>query len=87
MLCQRLTTPLGQAVAGRSGAVAEFSGEWFYKPGAADVGVKNFIHYLAYIFKNISPFDELLIIGSAGSNLEGIPPAGVEFSVYPVQCK
>ena len=87
LLGQLLAAPLGQAVAGAGGAVAELGRKGLHKAGPADVVVKNLVHDLGDIFKNIPALDKFLVIGRGGCDLKVIAPAGVELGIDPVQGK
>ena len=87
LLGQVLAAPLGEAVAGAGGAVAELGRQGLYKVSAADVVVKSLIHRPADVLKDVPAADELLVVGGGGGDVEVIAPAGVELCVDPVQGK
>ena len=84
---QRLAAPLGKAVAGDGGSIAELSGQRLHKALPANVGGEQFIHQIVYIFKGAAALDKLLVVHGGAGNIEVIAPAGVVFRVYPVKSK
>ena len=87
LLRQVFAAPLGQAITGGGGAVAETGGQGLCKPWTAEITGKECIHQGADAFKDIAPFDEFLIVGSGRGDVEIVPLAGVELGIYPVQGK
>ena len=87
LLCHGLAAPLGETVAGGGGAVAKFGCQGLHKAGAPYVGIEDLIHHLADVLKNVAPFDEFLVVGRAGGDVEGVAAAGVIFGIYPVEGK
>ena len=85
LLGQLLTAPLGQPVAGDGGAVAELGGQRLHKALTADIVVEDIVHQSVDIVKDVAAFDELLVRGGGGGDLEGIAAADVVFGVDPVQ--
>ena len=84
---QLLAAPLGQAVAGDGGAVAEFGGQGLYKALPADVGGEQFVYQVIHIFKGAPALDEFLVVDGGGGDVEIVSPAGVVFGVDPVEGK
>ena len=87
LLGQVLAAPLGQAVAGGGGAVAEAGRQGLGKARAAEVVGKQGVHQLAHPVEDVPPLDELLVIGGGGGDVEVVALAGVKLGVHPVQGK
>ena len=85
LLGQLLAAPLGQAVAGGGGAVAELGGQGLHKALAADIVVKNLVHHLADVLKDVTSPNKFLVVLGGGGDLKIIAPAGVKFRIYSVQ--
>ena len=81
---QILGAPLAEAFAGNGSAVAEFCGEGFYKPFAANVGIEGFVNDLVDILEKVSPVDKSLIIGGGVGDIKVIALTAIKLRVYAV---
>ena len=62
LLCQILTAPLGQTVAGCGRTVAEFRGQRFDIADAADIGIEDLVHDLVDVLIGVASMDVFLVV-------------------------
>ena len=87
LLGHGLAAPLGQAVTGGGGTVAELGRQGLHKAHPADVGGEHVVHQAVDVFKGAPAFDEFLIVLGLTGDVKVIPAAGVELGVHPVEGK